>query len=618
MESSKQNSNKNSEQKVDNSRDQFMVICRDDMEKRGWEKLDYIIVSGDAYVDHPSFGTAIIARVLEDAGFRVGIIAQPDWRDTSDFKKLGKPKYAFLVTAGNMDSMVNHYTVGRNRRRYDNYSPGGKSNLRPDRATIVYTNKIREVYGSIPVILGGIEASLRRFAYYDYWDNKVRRSILFDTRADLLVYGMGEHQILEIAENMASGLDIKYITHIPGTVFIADSLDNLYNYKLLPTYDEVRTDKKKYAYSFKLQYEEQDPIRGEVLVQQHKDKFLVQNPPVDPLNREELDHIYSLPYQRDYHPVYEDLGGVPAIKEVKFSLISSRGCFGSCSFCALAFHQGKMITSRSRDSLVEEAQKLINMPDFKGYIHDVGGPTANFRQPSCTDQLSRGMCKGKECLFPKPCSKLEVDHAEYLELLKELRNLKGVKKVFIRSGIRFDYLLEDNNEEFFREMCRHHVSGQLKVAPEHVSEEVLYRMGKPKIDVFEKFRKRFYEINDEIDKEQYIIPYFISSHPGSRLEDAVSLAEYLRDINHHPEQVQDFYPTPGTMSTAMYYSGYDPRTMEKIYVAKSQKEKKMQRALLQYHKKSNYQTVKKALKRAGREDLIGYDKKALIKPSSSS
>ncbi|MGM0601790.1 MAG: YgiQ family radical SAM protein [Bacillota bacterium] len=614
MKNKKQDLNKDSEHKSENPRNQFMVTCRDDMEKREWEKLDYIIVSGDAYIDHPSFGTAIIARVLEDAGFKVGIIAQPDWRDLSDFEKLGKPEYGFLVTSGNMDSMVNHYTVSRHRRSYDNYSPGGKSGLRPDRAVIVYTNKIREAYGSIPVIIGGIEASLRRFAYYDYWDDNVRRSILFDSRADLLVYGMGEHQILEIAENMASGLDIKYITHIPGTAFVTDSLDNLYSYKLLPSYDEVRTDKKKYAYSFKLQYEEQDPIRGEVLVQQHKDKYLVQNPPTKPLNRDELDHIYSLPYQRNYHPKYEDLGGVPAIKEVKFSLVSSRGCFGACSFCALAFHQGKMVTSRSRESLVEEAKKLTEMPDFKGYIHDVGGPTANFRQPSCTSQLSRGMCKNRECMFPEPCSELEIDHSEYLEILKTLRNIKGVKKVFIRSGIRFDYLLEDKNEEFFRELCRHHVSGQLKAAPEHVSKEVLYRMGKPEIEVFDKFRKKFYEINDEINKEQYIIPYFISSHPGSRLEDAVKLAEYLRDINHHPDQVQDFYPTPGTMSTAMYHSGYDPRTMEKIYVAKSQKEKKMQRALLQYNKKSNYKTVKKALKRAGREDLIGYNKKALIKP----
>jgi len=617
MNKKKQNlKNKENKDELENPRDQFMVISKDDMRKRGWEKLDFIIVSGDAYLDHPSFGTAIIARVLEDAGFKVGIIAQPDWKSTADFKKLGKPKYGFLVTAGNMDSMVNHYSVTKHRRSYDNYSPGGERGHRPDRAAIVYSNRLREVYSDIPIIIGGIEASLRRFAYYDYWDDSVRRSILFDSRADLLVYGMGEKQILKIAENLEAGLDIKYINYLPGTAFIADELDSLYDYELLPSYQKVKSNKKQYAYAYKIEYLEQDPIRGQQLVQQHGNRYLVQNPPVEPLNQEELDHIYSLPYQRDYHPMYERDGGVPAIKEVKFSLVSNRGCFGACSFCAISFHQGKMMTARSKESLVEEAKKIIAMDDFKGYIHDVGGPTANFRNVSCSDQLSRGMCKGKECLFPSPCSKLEVNHEEYFEILRELRKLPGVKKVFIRSGIRFDYLLEDEkSRKYLKELAAHHVSGQLKVAPEHVSDKVLSYMGKPGIEVFDKFRKAFYQVNEEIGLEQYLIPYFISSHPGSRLEDAVELAEYLRDIDHHPDQVQDFYPTPGTMATAMYHSGFDPRTMEEVYVAKSVEAKKMQRALLQYHKKENQQLVRKALKMAGRKDLIGYDKKSLVQPT---
>ena len=617
MNKKKQNlKNKENKDELENPRDQFMVISKDDMRKRGWEKLDFIIISGDAYLDHPSFGTAIIARVLEDAGFKVGIIAQPDWKSTADFKKLGKPKYGFLVTAGNMDSMVNHYSVTKHRRSYDNYSPGGERGHRPDRAAIVYSNRLREVYSDIPIIIGGIEASLRRFAYYDYWDDSVRRSILFDSRADLLVYGMGEKQILKIAENLEAGLDIKYINYLPGTAFIADELDSLYDYELLPSYQKVKSNKKQYAYAYKIEYLEQDPIRGQQLVQQHGNRYLVQNPPVEPLNQEELDHIYSLPYQRDYHPMYERDGGVPAIKEVKFSLVSNRGCFGACSFCAISFHQGKMMTARSKESLVEEAKKIIAMDDFKGYIHDVGGPTANFRNVSCSDQLSRGMCKGKECLFPSPCSKLEVNHEEYFEILRELRKLPGVKKVFIRSGIRFDYLLEDEkSRKYLKELAAHHVSGQLKVAPEHVSDKVLSYMGKPGIEVFDKFRKAFYQVNEEIGLEQYLIPYFISSHPGSRLEDAVELAEYLRDIDHHPDQVQDFYPTPGTMATAMYHSGFDPRTMEEVYVAKSVEAKKMQRALLQYHKKENQQIVRKALKMAGRKDLIGYDKKSLVQPT---
>lgn len=597
------------------NRDRFMVISKEDMLARDWEQLDFIIVSGDAYIDHPSFGTAVIARVLEDAGFKVGIIAQPDWRELKDFKKLGKPRYAFLVTAGNMDSMVNHFSVNKHRRSYDNYSPGGQSGLRPDRATIVYSNKLREAYGDIAIIIGGIEASLRRFAYYDYWDDSVRRSILFDSRADLLVYGMGESQILKIAENLEAGIDIKYVNYLPGTAYIASDLENLADYQLLPSYSELRKSKKQYAYAYKLEYLEQDPIRGKILVQAHKNRYLVQNPPVKPLSQEKLDHVYSLPYQRDYHPIYEKAGGVPAIKEVKFSLISSRGCFGACSFCAITFHQGKMMTARSKESLLAEAKKIIAMDDFKGYIHDVGGPTANFRQPSCSKQLSQGLCKNKECIFPEACSQLEVDHSEYFDILRAIRELPGVKKVFVRSGIRYDYLLKDDSSQaYLKELAQNHVSGQLKVAPEHVSEQVLKYMGKPSIDVFDEFRNEFYQINKEIDKEQYLIPYFISSHPGSTLEDAVELAEYLRDIDHHPEQVQDFYPTPGTKSTAMYYSGYDPESMEELYTAKSSQAKKMQRALLQYHKKSNYKLVRKALKMAGRRDLIGYHKKALVPP----
>lgn len=607
---------KNNIEKLENPRDQFMVISKDDMRKRGWKELDFILVSGDAYLDHPSFGTAIIARVLEDAGFKVGIIAQPDWKSTQDFKKLGEPKYGFLVSAGNMDSMVNHFSAAKQRRSYDNYSPGGESGYRPDRATIVYSNRIREAYGDIPIIIGGIEASLRRFAYYDYWDDSLRRSILLDSRADLLVYGMGEKQILEIAEHLEAGLDIKYINYLPGTAYLEDDLESLYDYQLLPSYKEIKNSKKQYAYAYKIEYLEQDPIRGQQLVQQHGTRYLVQNPPVEPLSQEELDHVYSLPYQRNYHPMYERDGGVPAMKEVKFSLLSSRGCFGACSFCAISFHQGKMVRARSKESLIEEAKKIIELDDFKGYIHDLGGPTANFRKPSCTDQLSDGMCKGKECMFPAPCNKLEVDHEEYFGILRELRKLPGVKKVFVRSGIRFDYLLEDpDSRKYLQELAAHHVSGQLKVAPEHVSDKVLNYMGKPEIEVFEKFRKAFYQVNEKVGLEQYLIPYFISSHPGSRLEDAVELAEYLRDINHHPDQVQDFYPTPGTMATAMYYSGYDPRTMEEVYTAKSTEAKKMQRALLQYHKKRNHQIVRKALKMAGRKDLIGYDQHALVPPT---
>lgn len=591
-----------------------MVINKKDMEERDWDELDFIIVSGDAYIDHPSFGTAIIARVLEDAGFKVGIIAQPDWRSTDDFQKLGRPRLGFLVTAGNMDSMVNHYTVNKRPRREDAYSPGGKSGKRPDRATIVYCNRIKEVYRDTPIIIGGIEASLRRFAYYDYWDNKVRRSILFDSRADLLVYGMGERQILEAAENLDSGLEIKYIRHIPGTCFIVDSLEEVYGYKKLNSFQEVARNKKKYAQAFKIQYDEQDPVRGNILVQKHGNRYLVQNPPAKPLDRGLLDLVYSLPYQRDYHPLYEKDGGVPAIKEVKYSITSSRGCYGGCSFCSLSFHQGRAVVSRSKASILKEAEDIIDEPDFKGYIHDVGGPTANFRNPACDRQLHKGSCKNRQCLYPEPCVNLNIDHSEYLDVLRTLRGKEEIKKVFIRSGLRFDYIMADEDDQFFKELCQHHVSGLLKVAPEHVSRNVLNLMGKPDNAVFEKFRKKFYRINQEINKEQYLIPYLISGHPGSTLKSAIELAEYLRDIDHHPEQVQDFYPTPGTLSTTMYYTGYDPRTMEKVYVPKSLEEKKMQRALLQYNYSRNYKLVYKALKKAGREDLIGYHKKALIRP----
>lgn len=597
-------------------RDQFLPICREDMDERGWKQLDFIIVSGDAYIDHPSFGTAIISRVLEDAGFKVGIIAQPDWRDTADFKKLGRPKLGFLVTAGNLDSMVNKYTVNKRKRRDDRYSPGGKRANRPDRATIVYCNRLKEVYNNIPIVIGGVEASLRRFVYYDYWDDDLRRSILFDSKADLLVYGMGERQILEIAESLESGLAVEYIRHIPGTCYILSDLENIYGYKKLPSFEEIKNNKKRYAEAFTIQYKEQDPIRGEILLQKHGNRYLVQNQPVEPLSGEELDHIYELPYQRDYHPIYEKEGGVPAIEEVKFSITSSRGCFGGCSFCALTFHQGRRVVSRTKESIVREAKKIIDNEDFKGYIHDIGGPTANFRHPACTKQITKGSCKNKHCLYPNPCNNLKVDHSEYLDILRTVRKLPEVKKVFIRSGLRYDYILADKDSKFFEELCKHHVSGQLKVAPEHVAESVLARMRKPDSQVFDRFRKKFYKINDRIGKEQYLIPYFISSHPGSRLEDAVELAEYLRDMGHIPEQVQDFYPTPGTMSTAMYYSGYDPLTMEKVYVPRDQEEKKMQRALLQFNYHNNYNLVYKALKKVGRDDLIGYHKKALISPKN--
>lgn len=592
----------------------FLPINKQDMLERGWEQLDFILVTGDAYVDHHSFGTAIISRVLEKVGYKVGIIAQPDWKNTNDFAKLGTPKYGFLVNAGNMDSMVNHYTVSKKLRDKDNYSPGGKMGLRPDRATIVYCNKIREVYKNIPIIIGGIEASLRRFAHYDYWSDKVRKSILVDSSADLLVYGMSEKQIVTIANYLRDGVDIKEITGVSGTCYMANNLNELSDYVEVPSYKEVCKDKNKYAEAFKIQYDEQDPIRGKTVVQKHTNGYLVQNKPEMPLSREELDEVYSLPYTKEYHTIYKDLGGIPAIEEVKFSLVSSRGCFGSCAFCAITFHQGRIVQSRSETSILEEAEEITKFKEFKGYIHDVGGPTANFRHPACSKQLKIGACKDKQCLYPNPCKNLHVDHEEYLELLRKIREIPKIKKVFVRSGLRYDYIMADKDDKFFTELIMHHVSGQLKVAPEHVSPKVLKYMGKPAGKTYNVFREKFYKLNEKLGKKQYIIPYLMSSHPGSTIKEAIKLAEYLRDINYQPEQVQDFYPTPGTLSTTMFYTGLDPLTMEEVYVPKSKHDKAMQRALLQFKDPMKYDLVYEALVDGQREDLIGFGEKCLIKP----
>lgn len=592
----------------------FLPINKEDMEKRGWEELDYIVVSGDAYVDHPSFAAAILSRLLENIGFKVGIIAQPKWNDLEDITKLGKPKYGFLVSAGNIDSMVAHYSVGKNRRKKDLYSPNGEIGHRPDRATIVYCNLIRRAYKNVPIIIGGIEASLRRFAHYDFWEDKVRRSILIDSTADLLVYGMGENQLIDIAINLRDGLDVKYIRHIPGTAFVVDDKDEVYDYEEVPSYEDVVESKELFAKAFNEEYKEQNPYSGKAILQQHREKYVVQNPPSPPLSTEELDRVYDLSYMREYHPSYIKQGGIPAFNEVKFSILSERGCFGSCSFCSLTFHQGKIVKSRSHESIMEEAKMITQDKDFKGYIHDVGGPTANFRKPSCQKQDKHGACKHKECLFPSPCNNLEVDHLDYLDLLKKLRDIEGVKKVFVRSGLRYDYIMADKNDRFLRELCEHHVSGQLKVAPEHISDSVLSLMGKPSRKVYDGFVDKFNDINDRLGKKQFIVPYLMSSHPGSTLNVAIELAEYIRDMGHYPEQVQDFYPTPGTLSTCMYYTGFDPRDMKKVYVPKSKMEKAMQRALLQYRNPKNYDLVRKALTLADREDLIGFDKKALIRP----
>ena len=592
----------------------FLPISKQDMIDRNIEQLDFVFVTGDAYVDHPSFGPAIISRVLEHHGYSVGFISQPDWKDDSSIQALGQPRLAFLVCAGNMDSMVNHYYVSKKHRQSDAYTPGGVIGKRPDRATIVYGNLIRKSYKHVPIIIGGIEASLRRMAHYDYWSDSLRRSILLDSQADLISYGMGEKSMVEIADALAAGIAVSDITFIPGTVYKTKDIDGIYEPLLLPDYDTMKGDPIQYAKSFKMQYDNTDPFTGKTLVEPYENVYVVQNPPQPPLTTEEMDEVYSLPYMRTYHPSYEQQGGVPAIAEIKFSLTSNRGCFGGCNFCALTFHQGRTVQVRSHASILEEAKLLTEDPDFKGYIHDVGGPTANFRKPSCRKQLQYGVCKNKQCLFPKVCQNCEVDHRDYLELLRKLRALPKVKKVFVRSGIRFDYLMADQDDTFFRELIEHHISGQLKVAPEHISDAVLKRMGKPENKVYEGFVKKYYKLNEKVGKKQFLVPYLMSSHPGSTLKEAIELAEYLRDIGYMPEQVQDFYPTPSTMSTVMYFTGIDPRDMKPVYICRNPHEKAMQRALIQYRNPDNYDLVKEALIKGGREDLIGFDKKCLIRP----
>lgn len=593
----------------------FLPITREEMKERGWDQVDFVYVSGDAYVDHPSFGHAIITRLLESRGYRVGIIAQPDWRKPESVQVFGEPRLGFLVSAGNMDSMVNHYSVSKKRRKTDAYTPGGEMGKRPDYACVVYGNLIRQTYKKTPIILGGIEASLRRMAHYDYWSDKLKRSVLLDSGADVISYGMGEHSIIELAEALDAGIPVEDITYIAGTVVKTKSLDSIYDAEILPSFEDLKADKMNYARSFYTQYLNTDAFNGKRLVEPYSDHlYVVQNPPAAPLTQIEMDDVYSLPYQRTYHPSYEAKGGVPAIKEIKFSLISNRGCFGGCSFCALTFHQGRIVQVRSHESLIEEAKEITKDKDFKGYIHDVGGPTANFRHPSCKKQMEHGVCKTRQCLFPSPCKNLDADHRDYVSLLRKLSDIPKVKKVFIRSGIRFDYLLADKKQEFLRELCEYHVSGQLKVAPEHVAGPVLSLMGKPEHKVYEEFTRQFYKMNERIGKEQYLVPYLMSSHPGSTLKEAVELAEYCRDLGYMPEQVQDFYPTPSTLSTCMYYTGVDPRTMQKVYVPKSPHEKAMQRALIQYRNPELYDLVIEALHKAGRSDLIGFGPKCLVRP----
>ena len=593
----------------------FLPITREEMKERGWDQVDFVYVSGDAYVDHPSFGHAIITRLLESRGYRVGIIAQPDWRKPESVQVFGEPRLGFLVSAGNMDSMVNHYSVSKKRRKTDAYTPGGEMGKRPDYACVVYGNLIRQTYKKTPIILGGIEASLRRMAHYDYWSDKLKRSVLLDSGADVISYGMGEHSIIELAEALDAGIPVEDITYIAGTVVKTKSLDSIYDAEILPSFEDLKADKMNYARSFYTQYLNTDAFNGKRLVEPYSDHlYVVQNPPATPLTQMEMDDVYSLPYQRTYHPSYEAKGGVPAIKEIKFSLISNRGCFGGCSFCALTFHQGRIVQVRSHESLIEEAKEITKDKDFKGYIHDVGGPTANFRHPSCKKQMEHGVCKTRQCLFPSPCKNLDADHRDYVSLLRKLRDIPKVKKVFIRSGIRFDYLLADKKQEFLRELCEYHVSGQLKVAPEHVAGPVLSLMGKPEHKVYEEFTRQFYKMNERIGKEQYLVPYLMSSHPGSTLKEAVELAEYCRDLGYMPEQVQDFYPTPSTLSTCMYYTGIDPRTGQSVYVPKSPHEKAMQRALIQYRDPKHYDLVLEALRKTGRMDLVGYGPKCLIRP----
>ena len=591
---------------------QFLPVTREEMLERGWQQPDFVYISGDAYVDHPSFGAAIITRTLESRGFKVCMLAQPDWRRLDDFQRFGKPRLGFLISSGNIDSMVNHYSVSKKRRKKDSYSNNGEMGHRPDRAVIVYSQKVRQAYPDATILIGGIEASLRRLAHYDYWDDKVRKSILVDAGADLLMYGMGENSIIEIAEALDSGLEARYLTYLDGTVFKVKDLSMIsQDYVMLPSYHDITHDKREYAKSFGIQYRHTDHYNAKTLVEPYEGFYIVQNRPNRPLTQMEMDDTYALPYQRTYHPSYDY---IPAIEEVRFSLISNRGCFGACNFCALNFHQGRIIQSRSHESLIEEAKKMIQESDFKGYIHDVGGPTANFRFPSCQKQTRHGACPTRQCLWPQPCRQLRVDHQDYLKLLRKLRSLDGVKKVFIRSGIRYDYLMYDQDDSFFKELVQYHISGQLKVAPEHISNQVLDKMGKPHRELYEKFVQKYTQLNKEMNKNQYLVPYLMSSHPGSDLNSAIELAEYLRDIHHQPEQVQDFYPTPGTLSTAMYYTELDPRDLSPVYVAKTPKEKAMQRALMQYRRPQNYHLVYEALVLAKRTDLIGFQKKCLIKP----
>ena len=593
---------------------EFLPINRQEMEARGWQQPDFVYICGDGYVDHPSFGAAIICRTLESHGFKVCFLAQPDWHNVEEFRQFGKPRLGFLISSGNIDSMVNHYTVAKKRRHKDLYTPGSEGFKRPDRAVIVYSQMARQAYKDANIIIGGIEASLRRLGHYDYWDDKVRKSIIIDANADLLLYGMGENSIIEVAEALDSGLEIKYLTYLDGTVFKTKNLEDAYEPVMLPSYEEICKDKFAYAKSFQIQYLNTDHYNAKTLVEPYQGWYVVQNRPNRPLTQREFDRAYSLDYNRTYHPSYKH---IPAIDEVKFSLISNRGCFGSCNFCALAFHQGRIVQTRSHESILAEASKMVWDPDFKGYIHDVGGPTANFRQSACKKQNKHGACPTKQCLWPKPCNNLEVDHQDYKELLNKLKMLPNVKKVFVRSGIRYDYLMYDKDDSFFRELVQNHISGQLKVAPEHISDQVLDKMGKPRRGLYEKFVDKYYRLNEEYHKKQFLVPYLMSSHPGCTLEDAIELAEYLRDIHHQPEQVQDFYPTPGTLSTTMYYTGLDPRDMSKVYVPKSAKEKAMQRALIQYRNPKNYDLVYEALIKANRRDLIGFGKNCLIRPRKS-
>ncbi len=591
----------------------FLPINKAEMLERGWDQCDFVYVIGDAYVDHPSFGHAIISRILESHGYSVGIISQPDWKNPKSIDVFGRPRLGFLVSGGNMDSMVNHYSVTKHRRKTDAFTPGGEMGKRPDYATIVYCNLIRQTYKDVPILIGGIEASLRRLGHYDYWSESIKRSILMDSQADILMYGMGEKSIVELADALNAGMEAKDITYVDGTVFKTTELDESLPTIVLPSFEEVKNNKKKYAESFKIQYGNCDPFTAKRLAEPYGKEFVVQNPPQKPLTTEEMDAVYELPYERTWHPSYAKKGGVPAIEEVKFSLVSNRGCFGACSFCALTFHQGRIIQVRSHESILREAELMVKDKDFKGYIHDVGGPTANFRHPACEKQLTKGACGGRQCLYPTPCKNMKADHSDYVALLRKLRKIPGVKKVFVRSGIRFDYLLADKKDTFFKELVQFHISGQLKVAPEHVSDAVLARMGKPRNAVYNQFVDKYFALNKQYGSRQYLVPYLMSSHPGSTLKEAIELAEYIREMGYNPEQVQDFYPTPSTLSTVMYYTGLDPRTMEKVYVPTDPHEKAMQRALIQYRNPKNYYLVREALIAAHREDLIGSGPKCLIR-----